>query len=312
MKTWHDFIHPDDRKINFAQLEKCFKKEMKFYACECRMQHKSGDWLWIEIRGKVVKWGDDDKPLLMLGTYADIHERKTMEQERKKAMEVISGQNGRLLNFAHIVSHNLRSHTGNIQMLLDMITHETEEEEKEKMMQMLVINTSNLQQSLAHLNEVVDVHSNIEYNKKNLNLYREVDRMLDVLSQSLRQVNAIQTVEVDPEITIEYDPAYLESILLNLVTNSIKYRDTNRQLHIHIKAYKKGDTTLLEITDNGIGIDLKLHGHKLFGMYKTFHNNNDARGIGLFLVKNQVDAMGGKIEASSTIGEGTTFRVEFN
>ncbi|OKS87330.1 sensor histidine kinase [Mucilaginibacter polytrichastri] len=312
MNTWHNFIHPDDREINFAELEKCFKKQEKFYACECRMMHKNGSWLWVEIRGKVIKWDDNNNPILMLGTYADIHQRKTMEQERKKAMEVISGQNGRLLNFAHIVSHNLRSHTGNIQMLLDMINHETEEDEKQKMMQMLVINTSNLQQTLSHLNEVVDVHSKGEYSKKILNLHKEVYRMLEVLSQSLRQVNAIKIVEVDPDINIQYDPAYLESILLNLVTNCVKYRDTDRQLHIHIKAYKEGNIVVLEITDNGIGIDLKLHGHKLFGMYKTFHDNNDARGIGLFLVKNQVDAMGGKIEASSVLGQGTTFRIEFS
>jgi len=312
MTAWHDFIHPDDREINWAELEKCFKKKEKFYACECRMKHKDGNWHWVEIRGKVVNWDDGDKPLLMLGTYANIHERKAMEQERKKAMEVISGQNGRLLNFAHIVSHNLRSHTGNIQMLLDMITHEQDEEEKEKMMQMLVINTSNLQQTLSHLNEVVDVHGNGDYNKKTLSLQQEINRMLDVLSQSLRQVNAKQTVEIKQDLFIRYDPAYLESILLNLMTNCIKYRDNERQLHIRIKAYDNGDTKVLEISDNGIGIDLDLHGHKLFGMYKTFHNNTDARGIGLFLVKNQVDAMGGKIEASSRIGEGTTFKVEFS
>jgi PAS domain S-box-containing protein len=312
MAAWHDRIHPDDRLINTFELEKCFKKESKFYACECRMKQKSGSWVWVEIRGKVVKWEHDDKPMVMLGTYADIHERKAMEQERKRAMEVISAQNGRLLNFAHIVSHNLRSHTGNIQMLLDMITHETEEDEKQKMMQMLVINTANLQQTLAHLNDVVDVHSNKEYSKKILNLYQEIHRMLEVLSLSLRQVDAKLSIDVDADISIPYNPAYLESILLNLLTNSIKYRHKDRALHIEIKVYKQSGKAILEISDNGIGIDLELNGHKLFGMYKTFHDNNDARGIGLFLVKNQVDAMGGKIEAWSKVNEGTTFKIEFS
>lgn len=311
MASWHNLIHPDDRALNALELNKCFTKQKKFYACECRMQHKSGNWVWVEIRGKVIKW-DNDEPLFMLGTYADIHDRKAMEQERKRTMEIISAQNGRLLNFAHIVSHNLRSHTGNIQMLLDMITHETDERERQKMMQMLVINTANLQQTLTHLNDVVDVHNNKEYNKKTLNLHREIHRMLDVLSLSLRQVNAKLSIDVDESISIKYDPAYLESILLNLLTNSIKYRHESRDLHIGIKVYELKGTAVLEISDNGIGIDLELHGHKLFGMYKTFHDNNDARGIGLFLVKNQVDAMGGKIEARSKVNEGTTFKIEFN
>jgi PAS domain S-box-containing protein len=312
MAAWHNLIHPDDREINVYELDKCFTKQKKFYACECRMKHKNGNWVWVEIRGKVVKWENDDKPLLMLGTYADIHDRKAMEQERKQAMEIISAQNGRLLNFAHIVSHNLRSHTGNIQMLLDMITHEPDEQERQKMMHMLVINTANLQQTLTHLNDVVDVHSNKEYSKKTLNLYQEIQRMLEVLSLSLRQANAKLSIDVDANINIQYDPAYLESILLNLLTNSIKYRHEGRALHIDIKVYEHTGKVMLEISDNGMGIDLQLHGHKLFGMYKTFHNNDDARGIGLFLVKNQVDAMGGKIEARSKVNEGTTFKIEFS
>ena len=311
MASWHDMIHPDDREINVHELEKCFTKQKKFYACECRMKHKNGNWVWVEIRGKVVKWENDNKPLLMLGTYADIHDRKAMEQERKQAMEIISAQNGRLLNFAHIVSHNLRSHTGNIQMLLDMITHETDEQERQKMMHMLVINTANLQQTLTHLNDVVDVHSNKDYSKKTLNLYQEIQRMLEVLSSSLRQANAKLAIDVNEGIDIQYDPAYLESILLNLLTNSIKYRHEDRALQIGIKVYELNDKVVLEISDNGMGIDLELHGHKLFGMYKTFHHNDDARGIGLFLVKNQVDAMGGKIEARSRVNEGTTFKIEF-
>jgi PAS domain S-box-containing protein len=311
MKTWHELIHPDDREINIARLEYCFSRNIKFYASECRMRRKDGKYMWVEIRGKVISWSAGNKPLLMLGTYADIHDRKSMEQELKRTLEIISGQNGRLLNFAHIVSHNLRSHTGNMQMLLDMLIQEKDEAEKNSMMQMLIVNATNLQQTLTHLNQVVDVQGSSGHNYKHILLYQEVERTLETLSQLLKKAGATVTVNMDKAIEIEYNPAYLESILLNLITNSIKYRQPNRKLQVIITATRLSHSTIIEVKDNGLGIDMAQHGDKLFGMYKTFHGNEDARGIGLFLVKNQVEAMGGTITVESEAGVGTAFKIEF-
>lgn len=309
--SWQERIHPDEQEENRLRMEQCLKKITKFYACECRMLHHDGSWKWVEIRGKVVEWSENNEPLFMLGTLADINERKSMEIERIKTLEIISAQNGRLLNFAHIVSHNLRSHSGNIQMLTEMIVHETDQAEKDKLVHMLGINAANLQETLMHLNEVVDVQSNGEQTLKRLNLLAEINKTIGVLSPSLRQAGAKLSIVVDKKIEIEYDQAYLESILLNLLTNSIKYRNPQTQLFINITAKNLKDELILEIQDNGIGIDLDQHGQKLFGMYKTFHGNGDARGIGLFLVKNQIEAMGGNITVDSSPGLGTTFKIEF-
>ena len=68
----------------------------------------------------------------------------------------------------------------------------------------------------------------------------------------------------------------------------------------------------MEIEDNGLGINLEKHGKKLFGMYKTFHKHKDSRGIGLFITKNQIEAMGGRIDVKSQVGVGTTFKIYFN
>jgi len=67
----------------------------------------------------------------------------------------------------------------------------------------------------------------------------------------------------------------------------------------------------LSIEDNGIGIDLKKYDENLFGMYKTFHQNEDAKGLGLFIAKNQIEALGGKIEVKSEVDKGTTFTIFF-
>ena len=99
--------------------------------------------------------------------------------------------------------------------------------------------------------------------------------------------------------------------MLNFLTNGIKYRATERESYIKIKSEKLNHYIVLLIEDNGLGIDLKRHGNKLFGMYKTFHGNPDSRGIGLFITKNQVEALGGRIDVDSTVGIGTTFKIFF-
>ena len=106
-------------------------------------------------------------------------------------------------------------------------------------------------------------------------------------------------------------PAYLDSIVLNLFTNSLKYSSPKRRPLIEITAEKRENTISVSFKDNGLGIDLTRNRDKLFGMYKTFHRNKDAKGIGLFITKNQIEAMNGKIEVESTVDIGSTFKIYF-
>jgi len=98
---------------------------------------------------------------------------------------------------------------------------------------------------------------------------------------------------------------------VNLFTNSIKYSSPKRSLALKITAVQKDDHTLVTFSDNGQGIDLKRHGNAIFGMYKTFHKHKDAKGIGLFITKNQIESMNGKIEVDSQVNKGTNFRLYF-
>ncbi|MDB5111030.1 MAG: domain/sensory box/EAL domain protein, partial [Mucilaginibacter sp.] len=108
-------------------------------------------------------------------------------------------------------------------------------------------------------------------------------------------------------------PAYMESIIFNLLSNAIKYRSLVRKPEVTISYFNmpRGKYGFV-VTDNGIGIDLKKYGDQLFGMYKTFNGNHDAKGMGLFITKNQVESFGGSIEVISEVDKGTTFRVCLN
>lgn len=103
----------------------------------------------------------------------------------------------------------------------------------------------------------------------------------------------------------------MDSIILNLLTNAIKYRQDHIAPCIELNCYKKADKTIFEIKDNGKGINLEKHGAKLFGMYKTFHGNTDAEGVGLYITKYQVETLGGQIEVESEEMVGSTFTLTF-
>jgi PAS domain S-box-containing protein len=246
-----------------------------------------------------------------LGIATDISHIKNVEKEIQSLLHVTQDQNERLKNFAHIVSHNLRSHSGNITMMLDLLNYEQPEMKSNEYIQLLGDASENLKETITHLNEVVVMNTSISDNLQNLNIH-------EYLQNTIRNIAAIATKaevtinnQVDPTITIQAVPAYLDSILLNFITNGIKYRSHRDDSFIKIAATIDADYVVVAIEDNGVGIDLKKNLNKLFGMYKTFHGNKDARGIGLFITKNQVEALGGKIEVSSELNKGTTFKIYF-
>ncbi len=104
--------------------------------------------------------------------------------------------------------------------------------------------------------------------------------------------------------------SYFNSILYNLISNAIKYRHSDRDCIINISTNRINDTCLIQVKDNGIGIDLEKHQNKMFGMYKRFHDHLDGKGLGLFLTKQQIDAMNGKIYVDSKINIGSQFSIE--
>ena len=248
----------------------------------------------------------------LIGISLDITNLKEKEKELRNIINVASLQNKKLLNFAHIVSHNLRSHSANFSMLLDFLINETDEEEKRNILNMLTDASNNLLETMDNLNEVVAISTNLNIEKKAVYLNEKIIGIQQNLSGFLLNHNANIINNVPEDTIINAEPAYLESILMNFITNSVKYRHPDRRPIITLSSKKKGNFTVLSIADNGLGIDLEKYGNKIFGMYKTFHNNKDARGIGLYITKNQIEAMNGKVTVDSVVEEGTKFDIYFN
>ncbi len=265
---------------------------------------------WLETNAVPMK-DSDGNIVSMLAITRDISERKKAEQKVHELMLETIDKNNRLQNFAHIVSHNIRSHAANFSGLLDIIKAAETEEEKQLYFEYLTSSSVKLSETIDNLNEIITIQTASNLPLEKLDLYNEVEKTIQ--SQRLNIVN--YNIQIDnmlqKNVAVKAVPAYLDSIVLNLITNAIKYRSNDRTPHIKVSCVVDNKFTQLIIEDNGIGIDLEKNGNKLFGMYKTFNGNSDAKGIGLFITKNQIEALKGKIEVTSQLGVGTTFKVYF-
>lgn len=311
LEEWSTRVHPDDIEQCYIDLGKHMRGETSEYLNEHRLLCKDGKYKWILDRGKVIERDEEGNPKRVIGTHSDITMQKLKEKELRRSVETISEQNARLMNFAHIVSHNLRSHTGNFQLLVDLLEKEEDEAEKNQMIVFLRENAQSLNETIKHLNDVVQIQINTSIIRENLSLKAYVIKVTDVLRAELNKNNTTVQNNVPANIFVNYNPAYLESILLNFISNGMKYRHRDRPAKIVLTTEVIDDKLVLSITDNGMGINLEKYKEKLFGLYKTFHGNSDARGVGLFITKNQIEAMGGKIEVESKINVGTTFKILF-
>lgn len=308
---WIKRIHPDDRKRREADKKKGLKKNHVAYESIYRVRHEDGRYRWLMSRGRAVDFDANGKAIRSVGIHKDITEMKEKEIELANTINIISSQNNRLSNFAHIVSHNLRSHASNLKMLIDLFKT-AEEEEKAEMLKHLEAISNGLSVTISHLKELVEIQFEIKTTKEKLNLRSYLKNILNILHNEITKHGVTIEVNIPLDVTVDYNPAYLESILLNFTTNAIKYSSPDRKPMLMFDFNIVEGKKVLAISDNGLGIDLKEHKNSLFGMYKTFHKHQNSRGIGLFITKNQIEAMGGRIEVMSEVNKGTTFKIFFN
>jgi len=168
------------------------------------------------------------------------------------------------------------------------------------------------------LDVVVKDLNTILYLKKNsdsvitlIDLSTEVELIIENMQHEISTTRSTVTTDFSKVSTLRCVKPYLDSIVYNLVSNAIKYRNPERNPSIHIKAEKVGNEICLSVADNGLGIDVDLFQDKLFTLYSRFHLHVEGKGMGLYLVKTQLEAMGGRIEVESKVNEGTTFKVYF-
>lgn len=276
---------------------------------------KDGSRISLEVRGKDVPYKGK---MIRVTEFRDITERKRsagkiIEQNQKliAITEDLKRKNDQLEEFTQIVSHNLRSPVGNILSLLTYYEDTTDTSEKEEYFSLLKESANNTLLTLNELNDVLKVKQNKNIEKHEIAFEKTLQYVRSMISVDITESDAVIEHDFSQAPTLHYPNIYLESILLNLMSNSLKYKHPSRSPHIQLRSYRDNGSTILTVTDNGLGINMEKYGHQLFRMRKTFHRHPESRGVGLFLIKSQINAMGGDISAESKVNEGTTFTIKF-
>lgn len=284
-------------------------KFCKPFDLELKFRTAKNNVIWVRNKGVPIIDGNGEC-IILRGIFQNIDNIKLKELELQKSLDLLGDHNRRLQNFAHIVSHNLRSHSGNLQFMVNIFDENISSAEKEEVFGNIRSISESLANTIDHLNEIVKIQTEISKELKPVAFESTFKNIQTALDNNIRKTRAIICADFSSCPTINYVPAYLESIFLNLLTNSLKYRHPDRYPQIICETYFDKEHTWLTFEDNGIGIDLDKYGDKVFGMYKTFHQNANAKGIGLFITKNQIESLGGSIHIASTVNVGTKFTIK--
>jgi len=214
-------------------------------------------------------------------------------------------QNSQLEQFSYIIAHNLRSSVARITGLVSILSR-TNLPDKEI--------TGKLTDAAHELETILDDLVKLIELKKGADVYEAVN-----LSDRFQKVCLVlreKLKEVQPEIHATFKatvcravPAYIDSIFYNLLSNALKYRHASRPLMVQVDSRTENGSLLLTFSDNGSGFDYKLIKDKIFNLNERFHNQADGKGMGLYLVKTQVEAMHGTIRVTSAVDVGTTFEI---
>jgi PAS domain S-box-containing protein len=301
-------ILPFDHQVCIDTVAKCFQEPEKSHWVILRKPIPTGvlstQWEFSLLADE----NGDPKEILCIGH--DITPQVLKQEELQALVDITSQQNKRLVNFTYIISHNIRSHVANIIGIINL-NSDGDEEEKKMSWELIQSSTNSLDATIQNLNEVISIQSKTNLPLSNIVIKQEVIRISESIEILLLEANTHIDYQLGPDEYVLTNSAYFESILLNLLTNAVKYKSTVRDLEITISTEETENYKVLIFKDNGSGIDLARYKDELFGMYKTFHGNTDAKGLGLFIIRAQIEAMKGRIEAESELGLSTTFKIYF-
>ena len=282
---------------------------------ECQVEtisyKKTKEEYWVSFSMLPV-YNSDGELSHWVSIQRDITEEKKQEVEKEQLIRELTQNNKDLQQFSYITSHNLRAPLSNLTGLLSLIDDiPVENPELKEILDGFNKSTHLLNETINDLVKVIIIKDNPSIQKEDVQLndiFENVFSQLDFLIGLHKPIIKINFEEIT---FLNINKAYLESILLNLLTNSIKYKSETRKLKINIAAHTIENSTVLVFKDNGIGIDLERNRDKIFGLYQRFHNHPDSKGLGLYLVKSQVETMGGIISLESEVNIGTTFTLTF-
>ena len=298
-------------RADYPRLVKDFQNHLQKkepFSVEYKFKCKDGSYKWFQGSGQ-AKWAEGEKPLRMVGSLVDITEKKEWEEQIQEKNSLLEKTNAELDRFVYSVSHDLRAPLNSIQGLINICDTTDDANELKQLMNMMKTRVKKL---YTFIDEIISFARNTR-----TEIQREEVKLFDLASEVVNNAQYREQaatidfrIDIDESDEIFTDASRLNIVLNNLVDNAIKYhRHNQRGKYIAVNGKSLGKTYKIEVSDNGQGIPDQAQS-KIFDMFFRASDNSIGSGLGLFIVKDMVERIGGSIRLDSKLGEGTTFTIE--
>lgn len=278
---------------------------------EYRTKDKEGKIKYISSL-IVVERDAAGKAIRTTGFNQDITKEKEASIENEKLLTDVLKRNEELEQFSYIVSHNLRAPVANIIGLIGVLqTEEFKNEEIQNMVAGLDTSATKLDSVILDLNHILKVRGSIYDEKETVSFTELVGDVKQLIASLIEDKQAEIITDFSEIDKLETVKSFMMSIFYNLILNGINFGRPDLKPVIKIKSHKVKNKITLVFEDNGIGMDLSVLENKIFKPFNRYHDGQKGNGIGLFIVKTQVEALKGKLSVNSAVNKGSEFRIEF-
>lgn len=297
-----------------AHIIRCMRKVKNVGSFVFESRQKAIDGLEYDVLVDVNTIYDRGKELYRIANVRDITERKRIERKIKQQNAELKAMNEALDSFVYRVSHDLKSPVVNMISMVNILKREVPSELPflKEVSARMEHSCQKFQQTINDFLELARIQKLSDVKTEDLNVFSYVQGYIEEFKNTIEEQGAIITVDIDKDASLSYNKAYFQSVVENLLSNALKYQKPLIRSQVHVTHWSNEHSNYFQVKDNGIGIDLKENGEKLFEMFSRLDNHHgvEGTGVGLYSVKKMVEHCGGKIHVESEKGEGSIFTVQ--
>lgn len=309
---WKNFVHPEDlnRMLSYIETRSIDPSE-SYFEFSYRFIQKNGKVLDVFERAYVIFDEKKNRLVKIIGTTQDITPLGIAQAEKDKMIDDLLNRNKAMEQFTYMVSHNLRAPIANIIGVSTILEDKTlDEDTKLEMNDNIKKAAVHLDSVIRDMNDILNIRNNLDESKHEIEFKSILDEIIEAEKISIYKAKLKILSNFQKSSSIYSIKSFIHSIFLNMITNSIKYKKEDGSF-IKITSDEDAEYIYLTFEDNGVGIDLLKNGKEIFGLYKRFHLEKEGKGMGLFMIKNQVESLNGEISILSEVNVGTKFFIKF-
>ncbi len=281
------------------------------FCCEIINYSRNGGKYWVRIEGQPMT-NDEGVCEGFFALQTDVSREKEYARERDLFIAQLSRNNADLKRFSYIASHNLRAPLANLMALANLLNEQTIQDSATlELFQAFKVSTRRLNETLNDLIDILVIKENGGQQLDTIAFNPIFQQVRQSINWMIEESGAKFEVDFTAAPSALFTHSYMESVFLNLLTNSIRYAHPDRKPCIRIASSDLPDAVQLTFTDNGLGFDLAKVSDRVFGLYQRFHHHAHSKGIGLYLVHSQITSLGGSIAVESEPDQFARFIIKF-